>query len=160
MDSFDMHAKNLDLIVTKLPTFDEFYRIQDEAWEKERKSLDASDIFADFTKELKNILKYLKADDIEDYLWHRNVAAVKFKPIKSPHFRLGILGKFENIPVNEDLEVVIAIGFDEDGDYKGGESPELIIYYTNNDFYTDVDLYKPENWRDALNEIFDMLKVK
>ncbi|RLG18935.1 hypothetical protein DRN75_00510 [Nanoarchaeota archaeon] len=167
MKSFDTYAKKLDSIVTKLPTYGQYHKIIKEAWEREGKSLYASDIFTDFTRELKNILKYLEAGDVKDYRWHGYVAAVIFKPTKSPYFRLGLFGKCENVPVNGDLEAVIAIGFDELGDYEDGERPELVVYYLNRNFrndnpfsHTDIDLYKPEDWKNTLNEFFDMSKVR
>lgn len=165
MGSFDAYAKKLDSIVTKLPNFGQYHKIIEETQERERKSLNASDIFTGFIRELKNILKYLKAESVKDYRWHEDVAAVIFKPTKSPYFRLGLFGECENVAVNEDLEAVIAIGFDESGDYKDNERPELVIYYLNENpcslfSHTDILLYKPENWRDALNEFFDISKVR
>ena len=78
MGSFDAYAKKLDSIVTKLPTHVRYY-------EKDQSPLI---VFADFTKELRNILKYLKAEIIIEQEVD-GIVRVVFDPTKSPYFRLG-----------------------------------------------------------------------
>ncbi|HDI03034.1 MAG TPA: hypothetical protein ENF67_00625 [Candidatus Pacearchaeota archaeon] len=162
MGSFDAYAKKLDSIVTKLPTHVRYY-------EKDQSPLI---VFADFTKELRNILKYLKAEIIIEQEVD-GIVRVVFDPTKSPYFRLGHFRvdfdrREERKDVDKRLEAIIGIGFDVvvGREYEDDEKPDLITefeYVTEIGeclFATDVNVYKPENWRDALNDFFDISKVR
>lgn len=158
-NEFERYARELDLEVNKLPTWGQYLKIREDRWKNERETLNAPEIFAGFTTTLKKILEYLKASDIEDYFWHEDIAPLKFKPMSSPYFRLGRFGSYENVPVDKNLDGVIAIGFGEGDDYENDEKPELVLFYINDNFCTDVDLYKSKNWRGAVNEFFDTSKI-
>jgi len=74
----------------------------------------------------------------------------------------------ERKDVDKRLEAIIGIGFDVvvGREYEDDEKPDLITefgYVTKigeSLFATDVNVYKPENWRDALNDFFDISKVR
>jgi hypothetical protein len=162
MGEFKDYGEKLDKLVSELPNWGQYRKIQDEAWEKEHKSLNAKEIFANFNVILKNILECLGTKDIKEYHWHDYIAPMSFKVKSSKYFRLGSFGQCENVPVTENLQGTIAIGFDECGNYENEEGPELVIFYENDDhdFVTDIDLYNPKNWRNALHEFFIIPEVK
>jgi hypothetical protein len=157
---FKSYSKILDLEVERLPTLEECLEIQKNVWEKERTSVYIVDLMAGsaFMKNLKKILEILKARDIGDYDWQEYISCITFKPVGSPYFRLGLFGRANNVRVDENLEGIIGIGFGEDLDYPPNHKPELVIFYKNDNFYTDINLYKPEEWRKAINEFFDITK--
>ncbi len=165
MNSFDTYAKKLDSIVTKLPTAAQYFE----------KDLGPLISFADFTKELRKILKYLKAEIIIGEEEDDGIVRVVFDPTKSPYFRLR-LDNFridfdeleERKNIDKKLEAVIGIGFDTvvGSEYEDNEKPDLIteFMYTNKIgeilFATDVNVYKSENRREALNDFFDISKAR
>ncbi len=163
MKSFDTYAKKLDSIVTKLPTYGQYY--------EGNKSI--SLLCTEFIRELKSILKYLKAEIIMEEEVD-GIVRITFDPIKSPYFRLrrdNFRIDFDELEerknVDKKLEAIIGIGFDAFAvEYEDDEKPDLITefgYVTKigeSLFATDVNVYKPENWRDALNDFFDISKVR
>ena len=155
-NEFEIYAKQLDIEIGKLPTLKEW----EDYYERWPRPSDENEpkYFRGFVTTLKKILEILGAGEIEEYHWHEHIFPVRFKPVYSPYFRLGKFGILNNVPVTKNLEGIIAIGFDEGLDYPDEHKPELVVFYKNedDDFYTDIDLYKPENWRDAINEFFEV----
>ena len=155
---FEIHSKQLDLEVKRLPTIEDCSKIQKKIWEEEHKSVRYSDLMTGFTENLKKILEVLEARDIDNYYWHDYISCITFKPVGSPYFKIGLFGRTNNVRVDENLEGIIGIGFDESLDYPPNHKPELVIFYKNDNFCTDINLYKPEEWRKAINEFFDITK--
>lgn len=152
-NEFKNYARNLDLEIKNLPTLKRFLDI-----EKELK--DPRACFNGFITNLKGILDVLGASNIKEFYWHQYISPVKFSPVTSPYFRLGSFGTCENVIVNENLEGVMAIGFDESLDYEPEHKPDLVLFYIDEEKETDICLYSPEEWRNAINEFFDISNLK
>ena len=113
-----------------------------------------------FVKNVENILEYFEAKNIRIDRWHEYCVRIDFELFKSRYFRPGRVLESENISIDKDLEGTIGVGFDEEPDYEDSDKPELLIWFQNRDFVTDLYLFKPTNWRDVINEFFDMSKAE
>jgi hypothetical protein len=151
-NQFEAYARNLDKEIEKLPTLREFLKARDE-------SKDTKIYFNGFVTNLKGILESLGASNVRDHEWHQYVSSVRFGLTSSPYFSLGLFGSCEDVIANENLDGVIAVGFDEDLDYEPEHKPDLVLFYIDEKTNTDIDLHTPEEWRNVLSEFFDISKV-
>ena len=160
----------LDSAVKNLPTLEEYLKISElkipaDAWEGEQKDEKPVDRFRTFLTHLNQILECFEIKNIKFYEWHQHMLCIQFSPPESPYFKLGEFGMSCDVPVDGNLKAVIGIGFDEDLDYFKGEydrKPALIIYYIYgaNGNCTDLNLFSSTEWRDVLNEFFDITALK
>jgi len=148
-NKFETYARNLDLEIKNLPTLRKFL-------DAEKESRDPRVYFTGFVTNLKGILENLGASNVRDHYWHQYISPVRFSPTSSHYFKLGSFGSCSDVIVNENLDGVIAIGFDEGLDYEPEHKPDLVLFYIDEKTDTDIDLYTPEEWRKALSEFFDI----
>lgn len=115
-----------------------------------------------FWKIFQELLRYLCVGKIEVDRWHKYSLRVVFPLMQSPYFKMGDFGKCSKVPVNEKLEGVISFGWDEEGDYTDKDyrvKPELVLWYQNGSFTTDINLFKASEWRKVIDEFFDVSKA-
>jgi hypothetical protein len=159
-NEYKVYSKQLDEIAKTLPNYGMCHKIQKEVWDAKHKSIFVAELFSDYVNTLEKILGYAGAADIRKDMWHIYAKRLDFKPVKSQYFKIGKLRLSDGVVFDDNLEGVLAVGFDEGGDYNNNEGPELILFYSNYDSCTDVELYNPKNWRSALAEFFDMNKIE
>lgn len=152
---FKSLAEKLDSMAPKLPRFKDILKIPHNSSE------DIKDSLFPFVEKLEKILKYLGVKEVRISAWNLYCLRVDFKPLGSSYFRIGPIGKREGVSLRKDLEATIAVGFDEDLEYGPDEKDhktEIIIWYQGDEF--DIHLFKPEKWKEALGEFFDITGLK
>lgn len=151
-NKFEAYSRNLDKEIKNLPTLRKIL-------DAEKESRDPQAYFNGFVTNLKGILENLGASNVRYHHWHQYISPVRFGLISSPYFRLGFFGSCEDVIVNENLDGVIAIGFDEGLDYEPEHKPDLVLFYIDEKTNTDIDLYTPEEWRKTLSEFFAIPEI-
>jgi hypothetical protein len=154
MMNFEEYAKALDLEAAKLPKLAEWKK-QDETSPYQN----PADFAQPLIDGLSNMLTFLGAKELYVYDWHSYCRCIEFKPMESRYFKKGnlLLHDCAKLKIDENLEGVIGVGFDEDLDYNDNPDPELVFWwYQDNQGVTDIELRHPTVWKDVLGEFFTL----
>lgn len=142
------YTKSLDYHAENLPVLYKWLEVGAEPYGR------PTSLVLDFITDLEDIINAFEVEDVHQSDWHEYCRRINFSHVKSPHFKKGNILKKYNFPVDENLEGVIAVGFDEGLEYDDNAKPELIIWYQNANDSIDMNLFNPKEWKTVLAEFF------